>query len=969
VRRPADRRFPSVASAASFSRDYLSGSYVLRYTAAAGEANALTLTRTGTAYVANDPGASLTPGTACTALDSHTVSCPDRTSADPPSDFPIIRIEVTLGDQSDTANVTAPCEWVPFGARCRELAGGAGDDVLTGGADGDRFVEGVSSDGNDTFIGGGGDDLVDYSAASVSVDVTLDGVANDGPAGQLDNVPVGVAVAGGEANDTLTGSESSDRLDGGGGSDAISGLGDADSLRATGPSDTVEGGTGNDDLVAEYTSGAILRGGPDDDKLTATLNAGTAEANGGSGDDELIGPGVLEGGEGKDILRAYGAGTLSGGVGDDLLIDAESAGIPQVLAGDGGTDTVRYFRANDGVTVSLDGTANDGSPPICQVCAPEADNVGPDGDVERVIGTINADILTGGPGNDVLQGWLGPDVLDGGSGSDSVAYDDHEQGVIVTLDGIANDPLGDVIGTDVEGIVGGPGNDTLVGDSQANTLSGGGGDDRLEGQAGSDALIGGDGRDLADYAERAAGVQVSANGLPESGNAEDGPPGARDSVATDVEDLTGGSGDDVLTGNAERNVLDGGLGDDDLHGLGGVDVVDYSGRIAAVFVDLGDPAPIDGAEDEFDDVGADVEDVLGGAGADLLIGSSVSNVLEGGGGDDLLDGAGSADALRGGTGLDLAYYGTRSAAIVADLDGQSGDDGEAGEDDTLATDLEGLVGGAGNDTLTGGSSDDLLDGGTGADELRGGGGYDGVSYEERTAGVTADADGVAGDDGQPGEGDTIADDVEDLYGGAGDDVLVGNSLDNFLFGGTGADRLDGGNGEDALFGEAGGDDLTTSDANADLADCGLGDDLVRPDALDELLDCERQPEVAQPTPPATTSPDRAAPKVRIRVPKQPLSRVRRRGLLVRISCSEPCTLAVRLQVAARTAHRLGLTRRVLGEVRGRIVTGAKTLVLRLAPKARRSLGGTRSLRGTLRVVAKDPAGNRRVVRTALELRQ
>lgn len=47
-----------------------------------------------------------------------------------------------------------------------------------------------------------------------------------------------------------------------------------------------------------------------------------------------------------------------------------------------------------------------------------------------------------------------------------------------------------------ENVIGGSGNDTLVGNSQANTITGNNGNDIIVGNAGNDALSGGNGRDI-----------------------------------------------------------------------------------------------------------------------------------------------------------------------------------------------------------------------------------------------------------------------------------------------------------------------------------------------------------------------------------------------------------------------------------------------------------------------------------------
>src|SRR5205823_2998163 len=74
------------------------------------------------------------------------------------------------------------------------LNGGAGNDQLTGGASADSLTAGagddtiVASSGADVFDGGAGNDTADFSAQGANLNITLDGAANDGAAGQNANV-------------------------------------------------------------------------------------------------------------------------------------------------------------------------------------------------------------------------------------------------------------------------------------------------------------------------------------------------------------------------------------------------------------------------------------------------------------------------------------------------------------------------------------------------------------------------------------------------------------------------------------------------------------------------------------------------------------------------------------------------------------------------------------------------------------
>jgi hypothetical protein len=149
-----------------------------------------------------------------------------------------------------------------------------------------------------------------------------------------------------------------------------------------------------------------------------------------------------------------------------------------------------------------------------------------------------------------------------------------------------------------------------------------------------------------------------------------------------------------------------------------------------------------------------------------------------------------------------------------------------------------LYGLAGDDRLDGRDGDDDLDGGAGADELTGGAGDDVASYAGATGPVRVTFDDQA-DDGSPGERDNIRRDVENAYGGADDDELIGDGRDNTLDGGPGNDRLVGGGGGDGLFGGPGDDVIDAKDGVEDEVDCGSGDaDRVLADPGDAVDNCE-----------------------------------------------------------------------------------------------------------------------------------
>ena len=154
--------------------------------------------------------------------------------------------------------------------------------------------------------------------------------------------------------------------------------------------------------------------------------------------------------------------------------------------------------------------------------------------------------------------------------------------------------------------------------------------------------------------------------------------------------------------------------------------------------------------------------------------------------------------------------------------------------DTLTSGETGarLLGGAGDDTLLGAEFSDLLVGGPGADLMQGGSaidpegeaGGDQVSYAGYPVAVHVDFDGVA-DDGAAGEGDNAMTDVEGAIGGAGNDVLIGNSNDNPFVGNRGSDRIWGGPGFDSIEGGRG-DDIIRAGAGPDILKGHQGDDWI-----------------------------------------------------------------------------------------------------------------------------------------------
>jgi Ca2+-binding RTX toxin-like protein len=431
-------------------------------------------------------------------------------------------------------------------------------------------------------------------------------------------------------------------------------------------------------------------------------------------------------------------------------------------------------------------------------------------------------------------------------------------------------------------VIGGPGADTidLRGWDQDADIDGGGNADVIYPGSGVDHVLGGEGRDSVSYEGRTQDLTLSLDGF-----ANDGASGEGDLIASDVERLVGGGGDDVLVANAwiAAPSLHGAGGDDEfplgaggmldaaIFGGTGFDTVDCS----EMNFDLPLWILLDGqANDGFGDQGegdirGDVEHVIGGPGDDRITGSAIGNVLEGGPGNDRLAGGqylelSGGDEFLGGSGIDTVDYwldkeaGTVQAPVTVTLDALA-DDGAAGED-FVHQDVENVRGGegddllvggpgknvlrgeSGNDVLRGGPGNDTLDGGSGADVLNGeDGALDTVTYEDRVGDVTVTLRGGA-DDGEAGEGDFVTDSVERLIGGEGDDEFrsasrgpgAGILADNSFVGNGGSDTLLGGGGEDVLNGGAGIDTLKGGDAH-DLLIGGDQDDTLLGEAHGDTL--------------------------------------------------------------------------------------------------------------------------------------
>lgn len=250
---------------------------------------------------------------------------------------------------------------------------------------------------------------------------------------------------------------------------------------------------------------------------------------------------------------------------------------------------------------------------------------GPGGS-DRIFGGAGIDGLSGYGGADHAVGGADDDFVDGGAGADEVQGGGGDDSVHGDADADAEtDASADVVG-------GGPGRDSLDGAGGDDTLSGGPGDDRFVAEPGADLVSGGADLDRVDYARRSRVVVSIGRGAADDGNEIDGPPGARDEVLGNIEEVIGSAARDVLTGNASDNLLIGAGGRDVLSGAAGDD------------------------------------EIAGERGIDELTGGPGVDSLDGGREDDLLRSRdGTADEVVCGGGADVAAV-DLADAVAADCE-------------------------------------------------------------------------------------------------------------------------------------------------------------------------------------------------------------------------------------------------------------------------------------------------------------
>ncbi|NOU07056.1 MAG: calcium-binding protein, partial [Hyphomicrobiaceae bacterium] len=322
--------------------------------------------------------------------------------------------------------------------------------------------------------------------------------------------------------------------------------------------------------------------------------------------------------------------------------------------------------------------------------------------------------------------------------------------------------------------------DILIGSGVANVmrggdgvdyLDGGAGDDVLEGGAGSDSLVGGAGSDTASYQLSTTGVTIDLS----ANNSYDGV--SVDSFSL-IENAIGSAQGDSLVGNAGANILEGLAGVDYIYGGAGSDTASYRSSTIGVTVDIGAAYSWDGVSTDFFN---SIENAIGSAQGDALVGDGEDNILEGLGGVDFIYG--------GPGGADTTSYRSSATGVTVDLAAKYSWDGASTD---FFNSIENAIGSEQGDALVGDVGDNILEGLGGVDFIYGGaGGSDTTSYRSSLTGVTVDLaakyswDGVSTDFFNSIENAIGSEQGDALVGDAGDNTLEGLGGTDFIYGGPG----------------------------------------------------------------------------------------------------------------------------------------------------------------------------------------
>jgi Ca2+-binding RTX toxin-like protein len=686
------------------------------------------------------------------------------------------------------------------------ISGNAGDDAIAGGALGDTIR---GNTGNDVIFGDNA--RMDFVAgALVTVTTTDNGL------GGADT------IRGDEGQDALAGGADSDRIDGGTERDLI--FGDSVALDRT---------TGDQGKNARFEalSGSQIYS-------TASGTAGNAQVDGKSQSDPTGTPAwetfnitLLDHSATvqDNPQNRFGNDYIAGGADNDQIFGELGN---DTIQGDGSIDFVSALYRVDpatGAYVAVTGSVPADIPGGTDVGAWRSKVADPlYNSLLYVRGSSEAstdgdDYIEGGGGDDVVFGNLGQDDILGGSSSlfslDTPAKRPDGSdlifggaGVDISRNNIGDakeDPITHVITTDATGHARDA--DTIIGDNgNIYRLVG------TNGTAGAYLGFNYDNYGPLKIVARATTLIDYTPGGPDYKASASADIGAADEIHGESGDdfIYGGKGSDVIFGEGQDDDIIGGYGNDRISGGTGQDgVIGDDGRIFTSRNGTAEPLygivattqgfvstpgnvqqadlNVTGELKKAVDLSPFSQDPNWQATADEFNGVSKhtsDDIIYGGLGSDWLHGGSGDDALSGAEALASFYARPANAGNVLGYDPQSTEfaaydefnprtkiagfllNFDEAEGVVVTSQTYGTVRSDGDDKIFGDNSNDWLVGGTGRDDLYGGWGDDLLNADDNqnTTGGTNDAP------------DTHPSYEDRAYGGAGRDVLIGN---------TGGDRL------------------------------------------------------------------------------------------------------------------------------------------------------------------------------------
>ena len=479
---------------------------------------------------------------------------------------------------------------------------------------------------------------------------------------------------------------------------------DVNVISGTAAADTLTGGSGTD--AASYSDSANA----------VNVNLGTGSASGGdaqgdtlTGMENLIGSAgndTLTGDGGDNVLAGLGgADTLSGGAGDDTLVGGDGA---DTLTGGSGTDTATYADSGPGVTVNLATGSGSGGTAEGDTLS-EIENVTGSAQNDVLIGDANANVLSGGSGDDTLIG--GGSVADYGTQVEALGAVGHWRFEEASGSTATDSSSSGNDGTYYNGVTLG-----TTGVNGAGTAA------SFDGS--NDYILVSDDSSLR---PSSGTIQFWFNsndasalqGLLEKNESDEEGDGIRIRINNDRIEARIQTGDEsyrtitssmTVSSNTWHHVaVNFGSGGFELYVDGQLQGTDSTTESLST-----NTAPIEIGRTGYDYFDGQIDEVS--LHDQALSAAEIQSLVDAG------SGAGSGDTLDGGGGVDTASYAGSAEGVQVDLGAGTATGGDAAGD-TL-TNIENLTGSDHADTLTGDAGDNVLVGGAGADTLIGGAGND-----------------------------------------------------------------------------------------------------------------------------------------------------------------------------------------------------------------------------------------------------